>query len=292
MAIAGIVAAPVASAEVYISARLGVESVSSDAAAEEGLQFGNLASRLGWRGETDLGNGMTAFGSLEAAADGFGLRELHVGLSGDFGSVKVGEDTYAAFYNHVQGPVDPTYWTGGGGLVKAGRTERVINYEGGTDMFRFGIGIEADGDTDPGPDGDGTIDDGVVGTQLAVSFDVADWTIALGSRDGEDADDNTTAGSLTGFTVYGNVGDISVAVSMQEDDAQEGLQLHVGFGSAWINYGSKEDVASGAEPTVIAVGYSAPLGRQTQWWVEAESVDADGGTDESSIVAAIRYDYN
>ena len=68
LAIAGIVAAPVASAEVYVSARLGFEYIDSDASSPDDtsiLEFGNLSSRLGWRGETDLGLAILE-GSAEA----------------------------------------------------------------------------------------------------------------------------------------------------------------------------------------------------------------------------------
>lgn len=287
MAIAGIVAAPVASAEVYVSARLGVESVSHDDATQEGMTFGNLSSRLGWRGETDLGNGMTAFGSLEAAAVDFGLRQLHVGLSGDFGSVKVGESTYAAFYNHVSGPVDVPYWVGGSGLVQSGRTADVINYSGGSGSVSFDVALEADGTDTTDPSGTNS---GLSGTQVAVSVDLGDWTVALGMRDAEDSANSPTAGTVTGVTVHGNVGDISVAASFQEDDNNDGIQLHVGFGAFFVNYGSLDNGTT--EPTELAVGYSQSLGRNTTFWAEAASIDSDGGDDSTEIVAALRYDFN
>ncbi len=299
MAIAGIVAAPVASAEVYVSARLGVEQISSDDDAIEELTFGNLSSRLGWRGETDLGNGMTAFGSLEVAADGFGLRQLHVGLSGDFGSVKIGESTYAAFYNHVTGPVDQPYWISFPGLIETGRTADVINYEGSAGAVRFGIGIGADGvgDSDPGENATST-----TSTQAAVSIDIGDtMTLAIGVDDDDGQEEATT-----GITLHGTAGDIAYAVSLQsEDDFDgaalgvagtddvQGLQIWVSFGQFWVGYGQIDADEADATPTVISAGYSAPIGRQTQWWIEASSEDWDDlREDETNIVAAIRYDYN
>jgi predicted porin len=85
LAIAGTLAAPAVLAEVYVSARLGALMETYDdsnaigdpvdhndgtvstvtGAAKETLTFGNMSSRIGWKGETDLGNGMTAFGKLE-----------------------------------------------------------------------------------------------------------------------------------------------------------------------------------------------------------------------------------
>ncbi len=303
IAIAGVVAAPVASAETYVSARLGFEQISSDDDSIEILEFGDLSSRLGWRGETDLGNGMTAFGSLEVAADGFGLRQLHVGLSGDFGSIKVGEKTYAAFYNHVTGPVDQPYWVLFPGLIESGRTDEVINYEGSAGAVRFGIGIGADGegDADPGENATST-----TSTQAAVSIDIGDtMTLAIGVDDDDGQEDSTT-----GITLHGTAGDIAYAVTLQSEDDKalddfidgtpgtgdvQGLQIWASFGQFWVGYGYAdiESDAGDAKPTVISAGYSAPIGRQTQWWIEASSEDWDDAReDETNIVAAIRYDYN
>ena len=294
LAIAGTVATPVAVADggggLYISARAGVEQVSHDADAKEGLTFGNLSSRLGWKGETDLGNGWTTFAHLEAAADGFGLRNLHVGMKGDFGSIKIGEKTYAAFYNHVTAPVDPMYWVGAGGLVQTGRTSKVINYSGGTGAVSFDVAVEADGPTE-----DGSSDDGVVGTQLGVTIGLGDWNLSLGTRDAEDAADSTD-GTVTGVTLHGALGDASLAVSVQQSDGADGsdgvdgVHVVVGLGPFIIDYGMRDDGSS--EPSKLAVQYSQSIGRNTTFWAEAESADSDGGDDSTTIVGAIRYDWN
>ena len=302
LAIAGIVAAPVASAEVYVSARLGFEYIDSDASSPDDtsiLEFGNLSSRLGWRGETDLGNGMTAFGSLEAAADGFSLRQLHVGLSGDFGSIKMGEKTYAAFYNHVTGPVDQPYWILFPGLIETGRTDKVLNYEGSAGAIRFGAGISADGvaDADPGENADD-----ITAVQAAISIDLGDnHTLAVGVDD-DDNNEEATAG----VTAHGSLGDIAYAVSFQQRDDflgadtsdATGIQLWVGFGAFWVGYGQLDlDGSSGSPdgtPAVISAGFSHKIGPQTQFWVEVSSEDWDDiiQEDETNVVGAIRYDYN
>ena len=114
MAVAGIVAAPVAvqagADEVYASARVGLKYTDTGGVADFDVK--SFASRFGMRGETDLGNGMTGFGryefgvnSNESSSNTITSRHLYVGVKGDFGSVLVGQ-TYHTFYNFVVGPLD------------------------------------------------------------------------------------------------------------------------------------------------------------------------------------------
>jgi predicted porin len=297
LAIAGIVAAPIASAEVYVSARVGVDvqthddstALTDDGANRERTEFGNLSSRLGWRGETDLGNGLTAFGKLEVAADGFGLRDLHAGLAGDFGKVIIGERLYAAFYNHVTGPIDPTYWVGGQGFVQTGRTYDVITYQGGGDVVSFEVSVEADGTDSTSTDGE----TGITGYQGGVSIGLGDnWTVAAAFRNAEDSAANATNEDVIGATVYGTIGNIYLAGSFQQDDDLDGITLHAAFGSFFVDYGSLDSDAADATPTSIAVGYSASIGENTSWWIEAVATDADDtGPDSEEIVAALRFDF-
>jgi len=67
MAVAGTVAAPVAvqagADEMYASARVGIEYLDSGDTAD--LNVRSVASRVGARGETNLGNGLTGFGRYQ-----------------------------------------------------------------------------------------------------------------------------------------------------------------------------------------------------------------------------------
>ena len=294
MAVAGTLAVPMTTvvhadghtkSELYISARAGIESVSSDDDAIENLEFGDLASRWGIRGETDLGNGMSAFGSAEWAVNGGALRQLHVGLSGDFGSVKIGENTYAAYYNHVAGPIDKPYWVAFPGIIENGRTGNVINYEGSAGAVRFGLGVGADGS-----------DTSTTSTQFAVSVDIGDsMTLAIGSDD----DDNANEEATTGITLSGSAGDIAYVAHYATEDENPaladditGLQLWVGFGAFWVSYGSVDLDDADATPTVISAGMEMPIGPQTRWWLEVSSEDWDDvREDETNIVGALRYDF-
>lgn len=289
LAIAGTMAAPVAMAEsgFYMSARLGAEMNTSDNAADEATTFGSKSSRMGWRMETDLGNGMTAYGKYEISIPTTNVRDLFAGLKGDFGDIKIAESAYAAFYNHVSGPTDMPYWVGGAGLLSSGRTANHISYQGGSDAFSFEITAEADG-TDSTTPGEGNT--GVSGVQVAASVGLGDWTLGLGMRDAEDSANSATNGSVTGVTISGNLGDIYLAGSFQSDDDDDGIQIHAGFGPFFVNYG-QVDKADDTTPNELGVGYARSIGRNTTFWAEASTTDSDGGADSEVIIATLRYDW-
>jgi len=295
LAIAGTIAAPAAMAEsgYYMSARLGVDMNMNDDATQESTTFGNLSSRMGWRMETDLGNGKTAYGKYEVSLTSLSTRDLYVGLKGDFGDIKVAEAAYTAFYNNVTGPVDQPYWVGGKGIVKSGtgRTHKAISYMGGTDAFSFEVTGEADGTDTTTTDGN----TGLSGYQIGATIGLGDWSVGLGARNSEDTDpvngaNTATDGTLSGIVVSGGFGDIGLALSFMTDDTYDGSQLHATFGSFFFNYGQLDD--GNTTPSTIAVGYSRSIGRNTSFWVEAASNDSDGGNDSQEVVGAIRYDWN
>ena len=296
LAIAGTLAAPaVMAGGGYVSARLGVDMKTSDDDTAESTTFGNISSRLGWKGETDLGNGLTAFGKVEVgdlsteSANGFSLRDLHVGLAGDFGKVIIGERVYGAYYNHVSGPVDAPYFATSIGLVESGRTDQAITYQGGNDMFSFEVTAEADGTDSTDANG---VTSGVSGVQAGASIGLGDnWTIAAAFRDAEDSGLQATNGSVSGVTVYGSLGDISLAGSFQSDDDDDGITATVGFGSFWLEFSSIDMGVADVTPTQVAIGGEWALGENTSFWAEASSLDSDGGTDSSRITGALKFGF-
>ena len=291
LAIAGTLAAPMVLAEgVYVSARVGLEMLGSDDDTAETLTIGDLSTRLGWRGETDLGNGLSAFGRLEVTS-GFDIRHLLVGLKGDFGKVTIAEQGYTAFYNHVSGPVDQPYWVGGNGILYNSRTNNFIDYSGGNDRFSFGISVEANGtDITENPGGNNT---SASGYQAGASIGLGDnWTIGAGVRDAEDSAVQTTNGSIIGATVSGTIGDIYLAGTFQSDDDDDGIQLHAAFGGFFVNYGQRDLGVADITPSEIGVGWAKSIGENTTFWTEAATIDSDGGDDSTEILAALRYDWN
>ncbi len=113
-AIAASIAAPMAvAADVTVYGKMHVSVDATDASAnntkvQDNWEVTSRASRLGFKGSEDLGNGMKANFQIETqvdVTDGTGIasgqRNTWMGLSGDFGEVRVGRhDTPAkvAFY--------------------------------------------------------------------------------------------------------------------------------------------------------------------------------------------------
>jgi len=324
MAVAGIVAAPMAAqADIgaYASGRIGLEMNMQDKdpvslEVNDSTKIKNHGSRFGIKGENDMGNGMTSFAHYEMGINDTGAavhtRNLHVGLRGDFGEIKLGGVTYATFYNHVTGPVDQGWWEVGFGILEGGRTKNVINYEGGSNGFSWGVAIEANGSVDT-PTAVGSVEEETsIGFQVAGDVDIGPVKIGLGLVSRESADKKFEyelfdgvfvpgGGDVIGATISGDAGSIYYALSYQADDDQTGIELYVGFGNFYFNYGQIEYdyVSIGAPetftPSAITLGYTQSIGRGTTIWYEYLTYDADvtGGKefDYDKLHAVLKVDW-
>ena len=117
LAVAGILAAPMAAqagVEVYGQGRLSMGIISNDdsnsAKEDSKLSITSHASRLGFKGNEDLGNGLKAMWQIERGvdfADGsttLGVRNTFVGVAGGFGTVLLG--THDTPYKMATGSLD------------------------------------------------------------------------------------------------------------------------------------------------------------------------------------------
>ena len=150
LAVAGISEAPtIASAaahadigSIYANVRYGISSADAGGTSERVTQVQNFGSRYGMKGETDLGNGMTAFGSFEDGmvprSDG-NVRDIKVGLKGDFGQVFVGDKTNHTWDTFMS--TDSTWWFGGTQKLSDG-IQKGITYMGTAGPVSFGVSAE------------------------------------------------------------------------------------------------------------------------------------------------------
>jgi predicted porin len=304
LAMAGIVAAPmIAQAEsgFYGSIRQGIVSSSNDApGSDTSLSIANRGSRLGFAGETDLGNGMTGFGKYEygvntsGTADTVTRRKAYVGIKGDFGSVRLGQD-YHTYYNHVNGAVDIANWNSG--FHSIGRTNQAITYAGEFGPVSLGVTAYARSDDNPAVAGGG--DTGLDGTELGASFNAGPVKIGLGLK-GESNKTGPDAEDKVGITVSGNAGPVYLAVSLQmQDKVKDTTEISASFGQGYLIYGVEDLEGNNAEgdgPTNLTLGYSLPVGPQTNAWFEYTTRDADttvaSAADTSSIEAILKYNWN
>ena len=300
MAVAGIVAAPVAvqagADEIYASARVGIKYTDTEGVADFDVQ--SFASRFGMRGETDLGNGLTGFGRYEfgvSEASGAGsTRHLYTGLKGDWGSLLMGQ-TYHTWYNFVSGPLDIPWWHSlKADIDTVGRTSNGLTYAGGSGNFGFGVTgyFESDGE-ETAPDA----------LEAAISFGIGDSTIGVGIRTVDEdgaiktqGGDNATDGTedLIGVTWSGiGIGDTTLAVGYQNQDEDDSFALHWDIGNFYVNFSMLTLDAADADQTDATLGYTQSLGRKTTMYYEVNTFDADSDNsddDYTSFMAVLKYD--
>jgi len=314
MAVAGIVAAPVAvqagADEIYASARVGLKY--TDTADQADFDVNSFASRFGMRGETDLGNGLTGFGRYEVGmdfnggatavdADGEDVkvdsitnRHRYVGLKGDWGSLTLGQ-TYHTWYNFVAGPLDIPWWHSlGADIHTAGRTDDAITYAGGGGAISFGVTAYFLSD------GEETAPDGF---EAAVSFGLGDSTIGVGissvDEDGAIGAQGQAGGSdrtedVIGVTWSGiGIGDTSLGVGYQNQDDDDSFALHWDIGNIYVNASMLTQDAADRDVTDITLGYTQSLGRKTTMYYEVNTKDNDTGNsddDYTAFMAVLKYD--
>jgi len=319
LAMAGIVAAPMmaqAESGFYGSVRQGIQSSSNDApGSDTSLKITNKGSRMGYGGETDLGNGMTGFGKYEFGVNTSGdaatisRRKAYVGVKGDFGSVLMGQ-TYHTYYSHVNGPVDIANWNSG--FHSVGRTNQAITYS--NEFGPVSVGVTAYARSDDNPDGTAEVaatpgnagtaaaaasgDTGIDGTEIAASFNAGPVKIGLGIKSesnkvGVDPEDTT------GIALSGNIGDVYLGVSMQsQDKVKDTTEISASYGQGYVIYAVADmegNAASGDGPSDMTLGYSIPVGSQTSAWIEYTTHDADNtvasAKDTSHIEAILKYSW-
>jgi predicted porin len=302
LAVAGTVAAPMAvqaEGSVYGSARIGVGY--KDTADTADFDIHSHSSRFGAKGETDLGNGMTAYGVYEWDVDesDFGIRHRYAGLKGDFGNVYVGK-TYHTFYNHTVGPVDPSYFFGGYAMVDYnGRRDDFITYASAAGAVDWAVSTRITSEAE---------EDAVDEIEVGVSFPIGDTTLGLGLHNTlGDADDatgfligNTSDEDVISVTWHGiALGDASLAVNFQSQDDDTSFVASLTMGGLWFIVEAEmideDSLGAGADtdPTNIVLGYQQELGRNTKMIYEAGVQDHDTGDSDDDVTqfdVIFRYD--
>ena len=311
MAVAGVVAAPVAvqagADEIYASARIGMDFTDHDGTADS--QIRSYSSRFGMKGETDLGNGLIAYGQYEwdvdlgsgDLAEDINARKRLVGLKGDWGNAFIGK-TYHTYYSFVIGPTDAPYWNSGFARIEdVGRTDQGLSYAGSSGSFAFGGTAYMVSETD---------EDAVDQYEGGASYTFGnDMVLAVAARGTSHDDDdgfglvgNDSDKTLAGVSFHSiSLGEATLGVygSVQDDDSA--LEAEVTWGGLYVHFeGQSMDKDSNANDTGddrdivgLTVGYSHSLGRKTTMWYEIFSVDQDTGTsddDTTMVMAVLRYD--
>lgn len=333
-AVASVISAPVAYAEtkVDIYGRINNVIKSDDVGGESTKNVFNVYSRIGVKAEADMDNGMKAFGRYEfstftetegASGTGFlsgggGIDDTrlgYVGMSGDFGSVKIGQ-TWSAFYDTVGTHIDPTaisayylYSSIVGGPYRVSNNIQYVNDLGPVHLeVDYRIAESKSG----ARGGDSELNTEKLGGQngfgLGVSFAVNDdLTLAFAT----DTEEGTAGGEDTermGFGGRYNMGPAWVAAGFQEVDeggnsARDQTQIHAGYNfgdglSAFFGTGSSSFDDGGPEPSAITAGVTKRFGGGFRiWWEYVDVTDAEenGATrgigDHTTHVLGARIDF-
>jgi predicted porin len=301
MAVAGITAAApmIASAaghadgSFYGNIRYGISSADAGGNSERVTKVQNFGSRYGMKGETDLGNGMTAFGQWE---DGMvpravgSVRDIKVGLRGDFGEAYVGDGINHAWDAYMS--TDDTWWFGGTQKLTDG-IQKGVTYMGAAGPVSFAVSAAM---TEEALNANEETIDAI---EIVAGFDAGPVNIAVGMSDAKTSPVDTEA--VMGFVIKGDAGGFGYAVDYQMQGAPTGstadrtsFQLQGSYGNIIAQYGviNTDGVGNEASPTNLTLTYTQNLGPATLVYYEFSSQDADTPTSDASTVLAAVLKYN
>lgn len=152
VAVASVVAAPAAYADITAYGRIQNAIVMTDDGTNETQNVNAVGSRFGFKGSGDIGNGMSAFARYEwqnhtdADKGGpFRNRLSFVGLSGPFGSISLGQQ-WSAYYQNVGTYASPNINSGPGQQLGPFRTGNTLQYANslGPVSFKADVRIQDD----------------------------------------------------------------------------------------------------------------------------------------------------
>ncbi|TXH70086.1 MAG: porin [Thiothrix sp.] len=287
----------------YGSVRVGINN--TDNGVTSTTQFQNWYSRMGFKAETEVADGLKGFGHYEFGVDtdsadnnctvsssgtcsgggALSTRKAYVGLKGGFGRVRIGQD-YHTFYNSVIAPMDLA-WDGAAAGASAlgtytGRTGEALTYD--TTVGQVGLGATM-------YQGDDTYNDGY---EIGASFDAGPVKVGVAYKDADFSGTAEDTSKAYGVALGGKMGPAEYGFAYTDrDNTGNSIDLHVGYAGAYLAYG-QADLDAGPKPTGITVGYTLPIGKKTSAWFEAQQTDDDLGTATSEVTqlkAALKYDF-
>jgi hypothetical protein len=198
--------------------------------------------------------------------------------------------TYHTFYNHVVGPLDNPWWASGYAMVNyRGRTDGAVTYAGSAGAIDFGV---------TGYflwEGEEELPDQI---EAAVSFGVGDLgTIGIALQNTADNTSQGSAGNdedIVAVTWHGiSLGDATMGVGFMNQDEDDSITFDLGIGNIIVHFETLADDSADNDPTMVMLGYTQSLGRNTTAWYEVVSYDADtsDSDDDATIVRGVlKYD--
>ncbi len=301
-------AAAGASDELDVYGRINVTLQNSDEASEEHVELQSNASRIGVKGEKDLGAGLKAIYQLEwgvnidseANDDNITPRNQFVGLEGAFGTIKVGRHDTALkeaqgdfdLFDDLEGDITRV-------LNGENRLKDYIGYTTPTIGKAFRAVVNFIPGEDPEAGNDGVAD----GTSFALEYET-DFVYAAIAHDSDiDGTDVDTTRVVGGYTF----GAARVMLLFQRTEAGAIEEDGYGASFAWTHgkYVAKFqyldadiwrtqpaiDPLDNRFESMLSVGLDRKLGDDTRLFAFYTSGDI-GGTNERNRYAAIGIEHN
>lgn len=285
---------------VYGQAHLSVDSHSGNGGAtatgtQDGMQLTSNSSRLGFKGATELGNGMKALFQYEAsvAADGSGAgtifngtRDTYIGLGGDFGTILAGRlplaNQYVYDVNFFADQVGDAGNFAITGNIAGGRVSRALAYAAPS-MGGVSVLVAFVPNTQES-----------VGAGQAVANKQSSYTLR-GAYSG---------GPVTAALSYQNIGVAGVAATMLKDAkltvTSVSATYDYGMGKAGVQYtsnGANSEANNGGASTtqnVVTAGASfnvSETGTVKAQYSKAAASSAAGSTNGGNMIA-VGYDHS
>jgi predicted porin len=283
LALAGIAAAPMAQAEVTLTGYVGIILGGSDAddvpgtpavldatgaeitpavpASSPGdLKFASDDSMLNVAATHEMNNGLTAYGNWRAD---FGLSNagpgagdnIHVGIKGDFGDIRIGEVPDALEYGQVAGDI----------LADIGGEERGISYTGSFGSATVGVNWSPANDSDK--------------IAAGVKFNAGGFGIGLGFAD---ADDTTRLSAGASFSFAG----ASVGVAFKDFDGEETISAKAGWGAGDLSLALTYEAQQQGDDSKIRFDAGYDLGGDMSISTRVNVLDSDTDLTDYRILFA------
>ncbi len=290
-----------AEAEIFGKVNLSVGTVDEGTGGADNFQVRSHASRLGFKGSEDLGNGLTAKFHLEYGVNpddttnaGLTSRNQFLGLAGDFGEVRVGNHDTPLKISQGKfdqfGDMDGDFTNAMSGTHGDHRVTNAIAYIKGFGSFTFAGAIvpgEGSGTSGTGA-GDGIADT----TSLALMYSEGPLYVGVAI----DSYDDTGAGvaALLGFedrtriTATYTMGTMQFGLMLQSsgapsggaDEDYTGFSFGMGMGKNKVKfqYGMAEVDNNGPEGTLMSIGYDWGLSKRTTAYVSYNDYEQETGS--------------
>lgn len=296
-----------AAAEVDLYGKLNLTLQDSDEAGTSVVELQSNASRVGVKGEEELNAGLTAIYQFEwevdpdgqSGDDNFSARNQFVGLTGAFGTVKVGRHDTALkeaqgdfdLFNDLEGDINDTF-------VGENRLRNYIGYTTPEFAEALSVTVNVFPGEDPASGNDGVAD----GTSVSVNYETERVYAAVAhdtDLDGDGVDSTRLAGGYTlGAAQFGLLYQRTDAGSVDGDGFGGSVAYTFGDSTAKLQYLDADiwQVDPQADPldnlleSQVSVGLDHALGDNTKVFGFYTTGDV-GGTSESNDYLAIGFEH-